>query len=215
MDISKTKTKLLACIAGTTFLLTASVATATAMVFIDKIDPNPNQLISYSNGQGGNSQSYSFTHSIIADQDGAGGSYWSGIYGYNSLTDTISSALIELTFKDETNDTAPESVQLIFDAQSYGTQTITSGGSTYTAIISNEWGALLNDGILNITLQNAGTTSGPQDGRSDFIFLDSTLTVDVNRNIQQASAPTQVPEPNILALISLCLVSFVALNRRK
>lgn len=215
MNISNTKTKLLAYIAGTVFLLTATSVTATVMVFIDKVDPNPDQFISYSNGQGGNNQSYSFTHSIIADQDGAGGSYWGGIYGYNSLTDIISSTLIELTFKDETNDTALESVQLIFDAQSYGTQTITSGGSTYTATISNGWGALLNDGILNVTLQNADATSGPQDGRSDFIFLDSTLTVDVNRNTQQASAPAQVPEPNTLALISLCLVSLVILSLRK
>ena len=172
----------MAFIAGTTLLLVTESASATVMTFTDTVDPNPDQLISF-----GNNQSYSFTHNIIADQDGAG-AFSTGIYGYNSLTDIISGASIALRFKDENTDTALESVQLIFDAQSYGTQTITSGGSTYIATISSGWGLLINDGILNVTLQNAGTTNGQPDGRSDFLFLDSTLTVDVNRTIQESAA---------------------------
>lgn len=197
----------MAFIAGTTLLLVTESASATVMTFTDTVDPNPDQLISF-----GNNQSYSFTHNIIADQDGAG-AFSTGIYGYNSLTDIISGASIALRFKDENTDTALESVQLIFDAQSYGTQTITSGGSTYIATISSGWGLLINDGILNVTLQNAGTTNGQPDGRSDFLFLDSTLTVDVNRTIQE-SAAIQVPEPAPFTLILLGLAGLVFNHRR-
>ena len=108
-------------------LLASASAGATPMTFTDRANPNPDQTISF-----GNNQSYSFTHSIIADQDGAG-SYWSGNYGFNVLTDSIIDATLALRFKDESNDTAPESVKFTFDLSNFGTQTITSGGATYIA----------------------------------------------------------------------------------
>ena len=205
MNFIKKNTKFLTYFFGVPLLLAAASATATVMNFIDKVDPNPDQLISF-----GNNKTYSFIHSIIVDQDGTD-SFWSGIYGYNSLTDIISGASIALRFKDESNDTALESVQLIFDGQSFGTQTITSGGATFVASISSGWDTLLNDGILNITLQNAGTTSGPQNGRSDFYFLDSTLTVEIDRRIQPQQ---QVPEPAPFTLIFLGLAGLI-FSRRK
>lgn len=176
------------------------------MTFVDKVNPGPNHpLIAF-----GNNSSYSFTHSIIADQDGAG-NFWSGNYGYNPLTDQISSASLVLRFKDESDDTAPESVKFDFDNQPFGTQIITSGGAIYTATFLNGLTTLLNDGILDVKLENAGITNGQQDGRSDFLFIDSTLTVEVERGVQGAQ---QIPEPATLALISLCLVSLVC-SRRK
>lgn len=197
----------MAFIAGTALLLATESANAAVMTFTDTINPNPDQLISF-----GNKESYSFTHNIIADQDGAG-AFSTGIYGYNPLTDIISGASIALRFKDEDTDTALESVQLIFDAQSYGTQIITNGGSIYTATISSGWGSLINDGILNVTLQNAGITNNQQEDRSDFIFLESTLTVDVNRTIQE-SAALQVPEPAPFTLILMGLAGLVFSHRK-
>lgn len=186
-------------------LLVTATSNAAIITLTDKFDPSSDQLISF-----GNNISYSFTHSIIADQDGVG-NVWSGSYGYNSLSDAITGASIALRFKDESSDGALESVQLIFDGQSFGTQTITTGGNIYTATISSEWGSLLSDGILNVILQNAGTTSGPQDGRSDFLFLDSTLTVDIERDSLPAA---QISEPAPLTLIGLGLVSLLFARRK-
>jgi len=206
MNISAKNTRPFSLITGTILFLVTTSVSAIPMTFVDKFNPGPDhQLIAY-----GNDRSYSFAHSIIADQDGAG-NFWSGHYGYNPLTDQISSASLVLRFKDDSDDIAPESVRFIFDSQSFGTQTITSGGAIYTATFLSELNALLNGGILNITLENAGITHGPQNGRSDFLFIDSTLTVEVERGVQSTQ---QVPEPATLTLISLCLVSLVY-SRRK
>ncbi|HRQ05943.1 MAG TPA: PEP-CTERM sorting domain-containing protein [Nitrosomonas halophila] len=173
------------------------------MTFTDKVDTGPDyRLIAF-----GSNLSYSFTHNIITGQDEGTQSYFrSGSYGFNPLTDLISSISLSLRFKDESDDIAPESVQFIFNGQSFGTQTITSGGTIYTAAFLSELDTFLNDGILNVTLQNAGITNGPQEGRSDFLFIDSTLTVEVERGVQSAR---QIPEPATLALIGLCLVGLV------
>lgn len=204
MDIFKKNTKLLAYFAVATLLLAAAKVNAATMTYIDTVNPNLDTLI----GFGSNKSSYNFTHSIIADQDGSN-MFWSGTYGYSPLTDIINASIV-LRFLDD-NDAASESVHLIFDGQSFGTHPILSGNEVHVVGISNGLGALLNDGILNVTVQNAGTTSSQQDDGSDFSFLDSTLTVDVNEGVQIAQ---QIPEPASLALIFLGLAG-LTFSRRK
>lgn len=207
MNIIQKIPRLLAFIAGATLFMAVSNADAAMMTFTDKVDPSPDRLISF-----GVNRSYSFTHSIIADQDEAS-DFWSGNYGFDPFNDVIDSAFIVFRFMDD-NDPVSESVALIFDEISFGTQTITSGGAVfYAALFSSNLNSLLIDGILNVTIQNAGTTSGPQSGRSDFYFLDSTLTVNVTRGPKPAQDLT-VPEPETYLLISLGLIAF-GYSRRK
>lgn len=178
------------------FLFQSFSADAIVINFSDFYNPDPDVLIAF-----GNDRSFSFTHSLIADQDDSG-SLWSGLYGFDPLNDSISFASLSLRFRDESADTAAESVSFIFDLQSYGSHTITSGGGTFVSSITGGWGNFLDDGILNIDISNAGTTSGSPGSRSDFLFMDSMLSIRVVREDERLS---QVPLPPTLALFSLGL----------
>jgi hypothetical protein len=182
------------------------VSNASIYTFTDVVDPDPDVLISF-----GNHKSYSFSHSILDD-------------GYNALTDSITSASLVLNFKDESNDAAPESVSFTFDLSPFGTQIITSGGATYTATFSGL--ALIDlisaDGILNVTLDNAGITNGHQANRSDFLFLGSTLTVNAVGESNEDLPPITpirlveaVPEPVTLALMGIGLAGIGWSRKRK
>lgn len=182
------------------FLLSTGYADASLMTFTDKVDPTSNVLISF----GGNI-SFSCTHNLLTDQDGAG-VFWSGTYGYNSLTDVITDVSLMLRFVDESADAAAESVQFTIDNLLFGDSVITSGGAvifsrTFTVGLNN----FLDDGILNIALRNAGKTNGPPDFRSDFHFLDSTLAVSVRRNPSGQRGPSQVPLPTTITLLGIGL----------
>lgn len=191
------------------FLLSTGYADASLMTFTDKVDPSSNVLISF----GGNI-SYSYTHNLLTDQDGAG-AFWNGTYGYNSLTDVITDASLTLRFVDESADSAAESVEFTFDNLLFGDSIITSGGAvifsrTFTAGLDT----LLDDRILNIALGNAGRTHGMQSLRSDFHFLDSTLTVSVRRKPSRLQGPSQVPLPTTIALIGIGIAG-LGWSRRK
>ena len=120
-----------------------------------------------------------------------------------------------LRFADESADTDPESVRFTFDNQLFGDSVITAGGGIFSRTFSVNLATLLDDGLLNVTLRNDGTTSGPQDLRSDFYFLDSTLSVRVDRTLGTLQGTLQVPLPTTLALLGIGLAGLGWAQRRR
>lgn len=181
-------------------LLTGSLAAhATELTFTDVADPNPDELIAF-----GVNKTYSYSHNIFDD-------------GYNALTDSITSASLVFSFADESTDAAAESVFFTFDLAPFGSQLVTSGGTTFTTVFSGLTlnGLLSADGILNVELENAGVTNGHQENRSDFLFLGSILTVNVDRATISAAPVQAVPEPASLALMGAGFLGLGWASRRK
>lgn len=180
-------------------LLAGSPAKADLLTFTDTADPSPDALIAF-----GVHKTYSYSHDILDD-------------GYNALTDTITSASLVFSFSDESADAAAESVFFTFDLTPYGSQLITSGGATYSATFSGATlnGLLAPDGMLQVELENAGQTNSHQADRSDFLFLGSTLTVNVNRASDEViAAPLAIPEPGTLVLLGLGFIGLGWASRR-
>ena len=131
-----------------------------------------------------------------------------GAVPYDALTDTITSVSIELRFVDD-NDTPAESVTFTLDGVGFGTVTLASGAATDAWVFSSPALALstLVDGLLTVKLDLAGLTSGHPSGRSDFYFIDSTLTVNAERRALEAPAAGSVPAPGTLLLLGVGLAA--------
>jgi hypothetical protein len=171
------------------FATTVGAANAGPITLTDVVDPNPDHLF---NGNGGANAIHAYSHNMLDD-------------GYNAGTDVITGISLALRFADESSDGAAESVAFSFDGVSFGQQTITSGGATVSAVFSQpSLITSLADGVLNVTLENAGITTGNPDDRSDFRLLDSTLTVNVERT---GFVSRSVPEPHTLAMAALAFAA--------
>ena len=123
--------------------------------------------------------------------------------GYDALTDTITSVSIALRLIDD-GDAAAESVNFTFDGVNFGSVTLGNGAAMTSVIFSSPTlpTPYLFDGLLTAKLDLAGEMSGASAARSDFHFIDSTLTVTANRRTPFSQS---VPEPATWALIALGL----------
>jgi hypothetical protein len=166
---------------------------ANAIPVIDVVDPDPDAPISSADPD------YTFTHDIT---DGvAPGNFVPG-------TDIIDTATISIMLTDSGGS---ESIEITIDEERAITIDNIGSSASYTAVIPSIADLQL-DGLLLVQL----TTASRPSGIGDFFFASSTLTAEVTKGIPDARppGPSQVPEPSILALLSLGLVG-IGVSRRE
>ncbi len=159
---------------------------ATPITFTDIVNPSNDVKIT----DGGQVETYTYIHNIIDN-------------GFNSATDLISSADIDISLGDDESDSwffgATETVRIRLDNVTQGSAFEVNTG-IYTFNVMTQF--LQTDGTLTVSLE---AVSG------DFNFRESRLDVYANRTAPVAA----VPEPGSMALMGLGMLGLGFAARRK
>lgn len=160
---------------------------ATPISFIDIVDPSSDVKLT----DGGQNETYTYTHNIVDN-------------GFDSATDLITSADIDIHLVDDENDIwwlggATETVRIRLDNVTQGNAFQVNSG-IYSFNVMTQF--LQTDGSLVVTLE---ARSG------DFYFRDSRLEVSADRTAPVAA----VPEPGSMALMGLGMLGLGFAARRK
>ena len=158
--------------------LQANNAQASIVNFTSQIDPSPDILIT-------STSSHTYQHNL-------------NNVGFNSTTDTLTSAEFHVYFTEEDWLKAiPDSVTIFFDDVYRGISKEPSGGfgnSSWDDSFSVDIGLLQTDGILTVTLETGGST----------YYNMSELTAQADR----------VPIPGAVWLLGSGLIGLVGLRRK-
>jgi len=181
-----------------------SSAEASPISFDYNFEPSP--VFVKNNGGVCTGDTSTSTVSGIAHEGCKSLSYAYALEGYDALTDTLTSAWLTLTFRDDDDGHAEQVIVSLDGAVVF---TSLSSGSAFPSDPFDVVTHLEADGQLSVMLSRPSGS-----GNNDFYFLGSRLTAEGLRDDGPTPLPESVPEPATLALLGAGLVA-VARRCRK